>query len=126
VARRAVARRTCRPVRHGWAQGSFEALSEMLLTVLVHRADEWFSDATCSLFKLMTAHSVKGMQARSVYILQPQMFPLERALNDGPVALSQEPRVAYVANTRATHNLYVLAEASGQEDDDLETVLFEL
>ena len=49
-----------------------------------------------------------------------------RALTDGPVALSQEPRVHYVALTRATHNLYLLADADGTEDQDLETVLFEL
>jgi superfamily I DNA/RNA helicase len=58
--------------------------------------------------------------------MELSLFPLERALNDGPVALSQEPRVFYVATSRATHNLYLLADAEGGEDADLETVLYEL
>ena len=96
----------------------------MLLAALLH-----YSEPHLSLTVSMSAaHTVAASspQARTVYILQPSFFPLERALNDGPVALSQEPRVFYVASTRATHNLYLMADANGGEDDDLETILFEL
>jgi hypothetical protein len=85
-----------------------------------------FNEPACKRVTLITAHSVKGREAYTTYILQPNNFPLERALSDGPVALSQEPRVHYVALTRATHHMYLLKHSSGNDDNDLETVLFAL
>ena len=60
-----------------------------------------------------------------MYIGQSVHFPLERAVSEGGVALSQEPCVEYVALTRATHELFFLQDVN-LEASSMEAIYFEL
>ena len=89
---------------------------------LTRHAEMHFSDAACSRVWLLTAHASKGQTFTGVYIGQPQFFPLERAVNEGGVSLSQEPRVEYVALTRATHSLIYLRPVEGADENAMEVL----
>ena len=60
--------------------------------------------------KLMTIHSSKGLEFDTVFVvdISEGVFPNQRALLDGPKAIEEERRLAYVAFTRAKNKLYLL------------------
>lgn len=57
---------------------------------------------------LMTVHSAKGLEYENVFIIgmEESIFPSSRSL-DNEESLEEERRLAYVAITRAKHNLYL-------------------
>ena len=83
-----------------------------------------FSPAECQRIEIMTAHATKGKTTRTLVKLQPNDFPLARSLEDGGIFLEQEPKVAYVSETRQTHLLLEAEHSTGSEDKDLESILF--
>ena len=64
--------------------------------------------------KLMTIHSSKGLEFDTVFVvdISEGVFPNQRALQDGPKAIEEERRLAYVAFTRAKNNLYLLENSN--------------
>ena len=66
---------------------------------------------------------VKGLTCRTMYVLQPSFFPLEKSIESGGIGLAQEPKVEYVVLTRATHHIICLVDYSSE---DMEDVLFDL
>lgn len=67
-----------------------------------------------SYVQLMTIHAAKGLEFDYVFVIgmSDGVFPSERSLADGRKGLEEERRLAYVAYTRAKHQLY-LTESSG-------------
>jgi DNA helicase-2/ATP-dependent DNA helicase PcrA len=74
-------------------------------SALVSDQDEYKRDAPVT---LMTAHSAKGLEFPTVFIvgLEDGLFPHSRSATD-PAELEEERRLAYVAMTRAERYLYV-------------------
>jgi DNA helicase-2/ATP-dependent DNA helicase PcrA len=59
---------------------------------------------------LMTVHSAKGLEFRSVFIagMEEEIFPYSRVSHEEPEEVDEERRLAYVAITRARERLYIL------------------
>ncbi len=59
--------------------------------------------------QLMTIHAAKGLEFDTVFVagMSEGIFPSQRALIDGPKALEEERRLAYVACTRAKNKLFL-------------------
>ena len=105
--------------------------SELAPTASMHdlmaHAEYRFSSFECSRLRLTTAHAAKGQTFRTTVICQPQLFPLERNVTEGGIGLVQEPKVEYVALTRATHRIVFMVEAdNSHQDTSYETLYFEL
>ena len=71
------------------------------------------------------AHNEKGLTVSHQIVGQPDMFPLERSLEEGGNSLAQEPCVAYVVQTRATFGLYFLKMCTIGEDSNMQSTYFE-
>jgi DNA helicase II / ATP-dependent DNA helicase PcrA len=67
-----------------------------------HQSKPW-EDAV----QLMTLHAAKGLEFHSVFVsgFEEGLFPTQRAIDDGSVALEEERRLAYVGITRARQQL---------------------
>lgn len=65
---------------------------------------------------LSTIHKAKGLEARRVGILKPEMMPLPYAKSG--VAFSQEQNLCYVAVTRAREELYLAGALGGAKGAD--------
>lgn len=63
-----------------------------------------FTDQPHNGIDLMTIHKSKGLQAKNVWILRPDLLPHPRSI-EIPWMLAEEMRLKYVAITRATENL---------------------
>ncbi len=59
--------------------------------------------------QLMTVHAAKGLEFEVVFMmgLSEGVFPNERSMSEGKLALEEERRLAYVAMTRAKERLYI-------------------
>ena len=59
--------------------------------------------------RIITLHSAKGLEFNVVFLpgWEENLFPHQRALDEGENALEEERRLAYVAITRAKHRLYI-------------------
>lgn len=62
---------------------------------------------------LMTVHSAKGLEFRSVFItgMEEEIFPYSRVTHEEPEEVDEERRLAYVAITRARERLYIIHAA---------------
>jgi hypothetical protein len=94
----------------------------------LHRhAEARFSVAECGRVWLLTAHASKGQTFSRTYIGQPQFFPLEVAVNEGGISLSQEPRVEFVSITRSNRSMCFLCPVDlSDESMSMEVIYFEL
>jgi len=74
---------------------------------LVNATDALEGVATVS---LMTVHSAKGLEFRSVFItgMEEEIFPYSRVSHEEPEEIDEERRLAYVAITRARERLYIV------------------
>jgi DNA helicase II / ATP-dependent DNA helicase PcrA len=74
---------------------------------LVNATDALEGTATVS---LMTVHSAKGLEFRSVFItgMEEEIFPYSRVSHEEPEEIDEERRLAYVAITRARERLYII------------------
>ena len=91
---------------------------------LTRHTETRFSTAACARTWLLTAHASKGQTFARTYIGQPQHFPLERAINAGGISLSQEPRVEYVALSRATRSLCFLRIVEAGDENGMQVLLY--
>ncbi len=66
-------------------------------------------DAEGNKVRLITLHSAKGLEFDVVFLpgWEENLFPHQRALDEGAEALEEERRLAYVAITRAKHRLFI-------------------
>jgi len=78
---------------------------------LVNATDALDGLATVS---LMTVHSAKGLEFRSVFItgMEEEIFPYSRVSHEEPEEIDEERRLAYVAITRARERLYIIHAGS--------------
>jgi hypothetical protein len=90
---------------------------------LLRHSETRFSPENCARVWLLTAHASKGQTFARTYIGQSQYFPLERAINEGGISLSQEPRVEYVALTRSTRSLCYLRIVDAGDENGMEVPL---
>ncbi len=74
---------------------------------LVNATDALEGVATVS---LMTVHSAKGLEFRSVFItgMEEEIFPYSRVSHEEPEEIDEERRLAYVAITRARERLWIV------------------
>jgi len=74
---------------------------------LVNATDALEGGATVS---LMTVHSAKGLEFRSVFItgMEEEIFPYSRVSHEEPEEIDEERRLAYVAITRARERLWIV------------------
>jgi ATP-dependent exoDNAse (exonuclease V) beta subunit len=74
---------------------------------LVNATDALDGLATVS---LMTVHSAKGLEFRSVFItgMEEEIFPYSRVSHEEPEEIDEERRLAYVAITRARERLFIV------------------
>ncbi len=63
--------------------------------------------------QLMTVHAAKGLEFNVVFMmgLSDGVFPNERSMSEGKLAIEEERRLAYVAMTRAKKQLYITESA---------------
>jgi DNA helicase-2/ATP-dependent DNA helicase PcrA len=63
---------------------------------------------------LMTVHSAKGLEFRSVFItgMEEEIFPYSRVSHEEPEEIDEERRLAYVAITRARERLCIVHAGS--------------
>ncbi|HWZ90403.1 MAG TPA: UvrD-helicase domain-containing protein [Polyangiaceae bacterium] len=63
---------------------------------------------------LMTVHSAKGLEFRSVFLtgMEEEIFPYSRVSHEEPEEIDEERRLAYVAITRARERLYIVHAAT--------------
>ncbi len=90
------------------AMAEFENLSGFLehVSLVMDNAAEAGGD----MVNLMTLHSAKGLEFDTVFLpgFEEGLFPNQRALEEnGPAALEEERRLAYVGLTRARHRALV-------------------
>ncbi len=88
-------------------------LTEFLeVTALVADVDRY--DDTADAVVMMTIHSAKGLEFPRVFLpgFEEGLFPSSQTIMEGPEALEEERRLAYVAITRAKDELYILHAAS--------------
>ncbi len=67
------------------------------------------NDSNENRVRLITLHSAKGLEFDIVFLpgWEENLFPHQRALDEGAEALEEERRLAYVAITRAKHRLFI-------------------
>lgn len=88
-------------------------LTEFLeVTALVADVDRY--DDSADAVVMMTIHSAKGLEFPYVFLpgFEEGLFPGLQTVMEGPEAIEEERRLAYVAITRAKHELYILHAAS--------------
>lgn len=83
-----------------------EAIAEKCLTVqeIITKIEALFSDSTKEGVILSTIHKAKGLEAKRVFIIEPQLIPFPYYM-DSPGAKEQEDNINYVARTRAVEHL---------------------
>ena len=75
---------------------------------LVGQIERLFSDeAKEQAVQFSTVHRAKGLEADTVFILRPDLMPSKKATSDEDV--QQEQNIMFVAYTRATTNMYIIA-----------------
>jgi len=95
------------------AMAEFENLGGFLehVSLVMDNAAEAGGD----MVNLMTLHSAKGLEFDTVFLpgFEEGLFPNQRALEEnGPAALEEERRLAYVGLTRARHRAHVCFAAN--------------
>ena len=82
---------------------------EILLTDIALQTDVTDADKEGEKVTLMTIHSAKGLEFDTVFLVgfEEGLFPLHAAIEEGPKAVEEERRLAYVAITRAKRQLYL-------------------
>jgi len=82
---------------------------EILLTDIALQTDVTDADKEGEKVTLMTIHSAKGLEFDTVFLVgfEEGLFPLHAAIEEGPEAVEEERRLAYVAITRAKKQLYL-------------------
>lgn len=76
------------------------------VTEIIERCETIFSDEK-SAVTLSSIHRAKGLEAKNVFILRPDLLPHPKAKK--PEQLIQEKNLRYIAVTRAQENLYFVA-----------------
>jgi DNA helicase II / ATP-dependent DNA helicase PcrA len=76
-----------------------------------------FSDNGDQTVWLSTVHKAKGLEARRVFIVEPQLMPSKYARTTE--AMAQEENLRYIAYTRAKESLFILNPRPKAEDADL-------
>jgi len=77
----------------------------LFLDELYTRIESIFSDDVQGI-SFSTVHKAKGLEARNVYLLRPDLFPHPMAKK--PWEIQQETNIHYVAATRSLENLYFI------------------
>jgi superfamily I DNA/RNA helicase len=96
-------------------RASIDALDENHRTIpaLIANIEALFSDNGPRVCTLSTVHKAKGLEARRVFVLDPQLMPSKYAKQDWQK--SQERNLIYVAYTRALDTLMFVDTASLRE-----------
>ena len=84
---------------------------------VINKFDELFSDENKkNCITLTSAHRSKGLEADKIYIIRPELLPHPKIAEKSEFNRVQETNLAYVAATRAKHELVFV-----QSDDKKET-----
>jgi len=103
-----------------WSEGAIEALQDRIESIdvcyktfqtrspeeLIREIDNLFSDENGGIV-LSTVHKAKGLEAETIWILEPDKLPFIWA-NQQPWQTEQEYNLRYVALTRTKMNLFFL------------------
>lgn len=77
------------------------------------RVDQVFSDSDSPGVTLMTVHRCKGLEAKVIWILRPDLMPHPKSKK--PWQKTQENNLLYVAQTRSQSELYFVEKEKGEK-----------
>lgn len=74
---------------------------------IINKIDKIFDDSRASII-FSTIHKSKGLEAKRVFLLEPELIPSKYAIKSK--ALMEEKHLLFVAITRAMTNLYIIGK----------------
>lgn len=91
-------------------EGDYSSLEDFLKDLSLFNQDDGEDEKDIqNKAVIMTIHSAKGLEFQSVFLpgFEEKTLPHDRSIEEGPKAIEEERRLAYVAITRAKSKLFI-------------------